>query len=354
MFPMRHRAVAAALFLASQAMIGPIGLPAFAAGGDRALALDLFEQGRRLLQNGDCAGALAKFEAAATNMRTFGILFNIAECDEKLGRTASAWATWREAAAVASQANNTDDQALATGRQKALEPKLSRLTLIVPSDAEAPGLEVQRDDEVIPRAAWGSAIPIDPGAHAIVARAPGRTAKRIVIDVAPDGASPSVTLTALDVSPAPPAPIAPALASPPQPAPIPPAPASPASPSPSSPATPSMDSGSVQRTAGWVLAGVGLVGAGVGIAVALNGQGQHNDAVATDLAGNPSQAEDMESTANKTKTIGYVTIGSGGAFLVSGLVLVLTAPSSARAPTGASWRPWVSSAAAGGSFSTTW
>jgi outer membrane protein assembly factor BamD (BamD/ComL family) len=52
--------------------------PAHAEGEDRALALDLFEEGRTLFKKGDYVAALTKFEAAGHLMRTFGILLNLA------------------------------------------------------------------------------------------------------------------------------------------------------------------------------------------------------------------------------------------------------------------------------------
>jgi len=98
---MCKRPLALILVLTCSAGAAGVASPAFGQGEDRALALDLFEEGRGLLKKGDYLAALTKFEAAGHVMRTFGILLNVAECQEKLGRTASAWATWREARAVA-------------------------------------------------------------------------------------------------------------------------------------------------------------------------------------------------------------------------------------------------------------
>jgi hypothetical protein len=347
---MRRRQFAAALLLAL-CSAEPLVLPRVSlAGDDRAMALDLFEQGRALFKNGNYAAALTQFEAAAKVMRTFGILLNIAECQEKLGRTASAWATWREARAVALEAQKTDDEAMAAERQRSLEPALSRLTIVVPPGMDLPELEVLRDGAIVPREAWGRPIAVDPGAHLIEARAPGRKARSFDVSVQGNADKRSVTLSPLETDGAPPA--TPTAAPPQQQQPVsvppPSAPAPTTSEPPASPPPPAVDasngSGSGQRLAGWVLAGLGVAGAGAGIAVALAGQGQHNDAVATDLAGNVTQAQGMESDANTTKTAGYVTIGVGGAFLVSGLVLVLTAPASAGASTSGrvSVSPWVS------------
>ncbi len=298
--------------------------PARANGEDRALALDLFAEGRALFKSGDYAAALTRFEAAGNVMRTFGILLNIAECQEKLGRTASAWATWREARAVASEGRKAEDEAMAVDKEKALEPKLVRLTLIVPSSVDAPQLEIRRDGVVVPRAAW-SGVPIDPGAHVIEERAPGRRPRKIDVFVRPDGAGTTVTMTALEADPS-----APRRAMRP-------------------------DTGSAQRAAGWLLAGFGLAATGAGIAIAVAGQGKHDEAVATDLNGNMFLAQSEEASANTMKLAGYATLGGGGAFLVSGGILLLTLRSSSSSNGSAVFlAPWLSPASKGCSLSTTW
>jgi hypothetical protein len=60
------------------ALAATVSATAHAQADDRALALDLFGQGRTLLAAHDYAAALAKFDAAGKVMRTFGILINIA------------------------------------------------------------------------------------------------------------------------------------------------------------------------------------------------------------------------------------------------------------------------------------
>ena len=138
---------------------------------DQAAARVLFEQGRSLMKGGRYADACPKLEAARKLFVSAGILLNLADCHEKLGRTASAWTEFGEAAAVAKRTNRDDDAEEATRRQAALEPTLARLTIRV---AQAiPGLAVKRDGAPIAPAAWGAALPVDPGAHEIRAEAAG-------------------------------------------------------------------------------------------------------------------------------------------------------------------------------------
>ncbi len=335
----------AALIVLPPALAITSSSTAHAQADDRALALDLFGQGRTLLAARDYAGALAKFEAAGKVMRTFGILINIAECQEKLGRTASAWASWREARAVASEGHKSDDEAMATQREKALEPQLVRLTVVVPASTDLPDLEVRKDGTLVPRAAWGSAIPIDPGTHVIEGRAPGRKPRSVEVVVQAGGPGATATVGPLELEPQPGA--SPLLAPPP---------AAPVVALPPRASQPAVDnSGTGQRIAGWVLIGLGVAAGGTGVAVAVAGQNQHDQAVATDLAGNPSLAQSQESSANTTKLIGYATIGGGGAFLVSGLVLLLTAhSSSASSGSRMVFSPWVGSNGGGGAVATVW
>ncbi|HTB56413.1 MAG TPA: tetratricopeptide repeat protein [Polyangia bacterium] len=138
---------------------------------DQAAARALFAEGRALMKAGQYADACPKLEAARKLFTSAGILLNLADCHEKIGRTASAWTEFGEAAAVAKRTNRDDDAEEATRRQGALEPSLPRLTIRVAH--AVPGLGVKRDGAPIAPAAWGAALPVDPGAHEIRAEAAG-------------------------------------------------------------------------------------------------------------------------------------------------------------------------------------
>jgi hypothetical protein len=187
--------------------------------------------------------------------------------------------------------------------------------------ADVSGLEVQRDGIGLPRDAWGVNAPIDPGAHVIEVRAPGHKARKLDVTVKPGGEHATVTIAPLDAEAANPT------TPPPGPTPLATVPAVGMSSAPAaSPAPQHPRPG--QRTAGWILGGLGVAAAATGIGVAVSGQNEHDTAVASAIAGNASLATSQESTASNTKLAGYATIGAGGAFLVAGVVLLLTAPSS--------------------------
>src|SRR3954465_9465866 len=70
-------------------------------GGNRAAAEALFNQGRDLMTAGKFVEACPKFEASQQLDPGLGTMLNLAECYEKTGRTASAWAEYREAIPLA-------------------------------------------------------------------------------------------------------------------------------------------------------------------------------------------------------------------------------------------------------------
>lgn len=165
-----RRITLAAALIGAAAIVAPAPA-AHAQAEDQAAARALFAEGRALMKAGQYANACPKLEAARKLFTSAGILLNLADCHEKIGRTASAWTEFGEAAAVAKRTNRDDDAEEATRRQAALEPSLPHLTIRVAH--AVPGLGVKRDGAPIAPAAWGAALPVDPGAHEIRAEAAG-------------------------------------------------------------------------------------------------------------------------------------------------------------------------------------
>ncbi len=166
---------------------------AHAAGADdKAAAQVLFDEGRKLMDQGKYADACPKLESSQRLDPGAGTLLNLAACYEKNGQTASAWVTYTDAA-TASQDRHPDWAARAEGRAKALFPTLSHLTIDVASPP--PGLDVRRDGKSLDAGSYNSAMPTDPGHHAIDATAPGKLAFHQEVDVGPKGASAHVSVT---------------------------------------------------------------------------------------------------------------------------------------------------------------
>src|SRR5262249_7541698 len=138
-----------------------------------------------------------------------GAALNLADCYEKTGRTASAWARFDEAATLAQRAGQARREEYARRHAAALEPLLSRLAVAAPRAAA--GLGAPRDGALLAAAAWGAPAPVDPGKHVIEARAAGKKPWSTTVEVSAGGALVRVEVPALEdlaVAPAPPPPTA--------------------------------------------------------------------------------------------------------------------------------------------------
>ncbi len=143
------------------------------AQNDAATARTLFNEARALAKKGQYDDACPKFEESFKLRPGEGTRFNLADCWEHIGRTASAWAEYLEVASSAKLAGRQDRERLARKRADALEPQLSKLVIRVPAD-EA-GIAVKRDGNPVGEGAWGTPVPVDPGQHTIEASAPGKS-----------------------------------------------------------------------------------------------------------------------------------------------------------------------------------
>jgi hypothetical protein len=174
--------------------------PANGQAEDQAAARSLFEEARRLLKAGQFADACRKLEAASNLYSSVGVLLNLADCYEKVGRSASAWTEFGEAASVAGRGQRPEQVKEAKRRQSALEPKLTLLSVRVSSNV--PGLQIKRDETKLASGMWGTAVPVDPGAHEIRAEAPGREPWTTTVTVSTPGETKTVDVPELRPLPA--------------------------------------------------------------------------------------------------------------------------------------------------------
>src|SRR5215472_5283138 len=120
------------------------GLARWAHGGDNAAAAEaLFSEGTRLFAAGDLQAACPKFEESKRLEPGIGVTLYLADCYEKTGRLAKAWAEFRDAQYAA--ARRGDPRAnVALERANKLEQRLPRIKVEVPPPASGvPGLEVK-------------------------------------------------------------------------------------------------------------------------------------------------------------------------------------------------------------------
>lgn len=137
-----------------------------------ALAESLFNEGRALIRAGKVAEGCAKLEESARLDQASGTVLSVADCREKLGRTASAWADYKSALELAQRAKRPDRVALAKKKIEELEPKVPYLVLAPPRD-KILGLKVTIDGTELTEQALGTRLALDEGSHSIVATAPG-------------------------------------------------------------------------------------------------------------------------------------------------------------------------------------
>jgi hypothetical protein len=163
--------------------------------GDELAAEAAFGEGRALMTKGDYASACPKFEASQRLSPALGTLMNLGECYAKAGRMASAWITYKEAAAGAQKAGQKEREQIARGRVQELEPQLCRL-VVKPEDPQAAqGVRVSRDGSALDAGTFGVGIPMDPGPHTIVISGEGKiSVERKVTVPAAQTSCPETTL----------------------------------------------------------------------------------------------------------------------------------------------------------------
>jgi hypothetical protein len=188
--------------------VGLVAHPATAQGERSAAARELFDQGRALMDRGEYTEACKKFEDSLQLSPGGGTVLNLALCHERSGRTASAWAEYRSAIGMAARDGRADRQSFAEEHLAALSPHLSRLRVVVASNARIPGLVIERNGTPLGESAWGEALAVDPGQHVIEARAPMRKPLRLVVEVRADGDSEEIVVPPLDDARTPSAPLA--------------------------------------------------------------------------------------------------------------------------------------------------
>lgn len=157
-----------------------------ASADDTQSADALFNEARKLMQNEDYARACPMLAQSQRLDPGIGTQFNLADCYEHVGKTASAWALFLEVESETKANGETARASAAHSRAEALAPKLSHVVIAVPT-THARGLVVKKDGAVVGAMQWGIALPIDPGPHTIRVSAPGRKPWESTLVVLPDG-----------------------------------------------------------------------------------------------------------------------------------------------------------------------
>ncbi len=285
-----------------------LAVPARAQSGssNAAAAEALFVEGRRLANEGKFVEACPKFEASQKLDPGLGTLLNLADCYEKIGKTASAWAEYREAIPLARAAGSSEREKLAIDCSKTLESRLSTLTIrAMGGNSGDAALDVRRDGVSVDRAQLGMPIPVDPGPHEVTASSTGQKPWSSKVEVGANADKVVVEIPKLEPATGS---DAAALMAPPDQA--------------------SGHKSSPQRPIAIAVGAVGVVGLGLGTFFGLSASSTWKDAKAAcrDYPYECTQEGlDKQDSAQSKATISTVAFIAGGVALATGIVLFVTA-----------------------------
>jgi hypothetical protein len=269
-------------------------------------AESLFQEARKLTEAKKYGEACPKFLASYKLAPSNGTLLNLADCYEKNGQIASAWTRFHEALSNAQKLNRADREKTARDRADKLEPRLIKLT-IAAKDRE---VEVKLDGNPLDAAVLGTAVPVDPGKHTVEASAKGKKPWSTSIEVSEKNKVASIDIPALEDEPTP---------------------SAPAGGTPPKVESPGEDEGggSNMKTIGIAVGAVGLAGVGVGAFFGIRASEKWKDAkthcnTSYECDQTGVDLTDQARSSGNIATLGFI---AGGALLVAGVVLFITAPS---------------------------
>ncbi len=278
--------------------------PAYAEASaqDRATAEALFREAKRLMRKKSYADACRKLEESQRLDPQDGTLLNLAVCHAREGKTASAWAEFQAALQQARAARRKDRVRLAKREIRRLERRLSRLTIEVPPDARVPGLVVTRANSEVGEAAWGTAVPVDPGTVVVTMQAPEFREDSIEVTLE-EAEDKTITLKRLEALPPKPKPVK----------------AEPQNPTRDAEGKSEEESRRTKRMLAYVAGGVGIAAVGVGAFFGLRAlsksrdsddrcQGSLCDPEGLELA---DEADSAATVSNIAFAVGAVGIGAG-------------------------------------------
>jgi hypothetical protein len=287
---------------------------------EHGIAVAAFQEGTKLVEQGNCPAAIPKFQESLTHQEGVGAHLNLADCYDRVGSQDRAWLEYKAAERFAAFEGNDERREVAHTGAYNLEQKLVRLTLSIPLiegvELRINGLRIDRD------LVAGRLVAIAPGAYKIEARAPGK--KPLTTEgsgVA--GEVQRITIAFEDEARLPP----------------------PKEPAPSTKSPPSK----TQRTVALLVGGAGVAIVAVGTVFGLVAISDTSDLKSkfTELCTGtyptgtcPTSAREtidpLEKNASSAATLSTVFMIVGGAAAATGAVLYLTAPSaSVTARTGA-------------------
>jgi serine/threonine-protein kinase len=274
-----------------------------AAGGAGAAEADQhFQHAVELMKADNCTEAVPEFLTSQSLDPSAATLVNLATCQARLGRSATAWKTYQQAATLAATEKNEPLRERALQAMSILGPTLTKLQIV--SNPATPPLSIRVNGEVL-SAYDGRPIPLDPGESVIEAAAPGREPWRK--SVTADDLGATIVIEVPDLRPVPPA---------------------------SQQAKPvylaerphdRVDGRTDLRLPAAVLGGAGVASIVVGAIFGAGAQSNYDDSKLYCRANHCTpQGIDLYDRASEKATVSTVTIGLGLVAVTAGVVLWLT------------------------------
>jgi len=167
-------------------------------------AQKLFTDALQLMQSDHCQDAIPLFLESQKLDSAAATLANLATCFAHVGKTGSAYYTYRQAARAAILENKPELQKRADEAAASLGPSLTKVRIVPQGNAGVPIIRVNGqliDDVAAP-------IPLDPGENIIEATAPGREPWRKSVSAQGEGTLIVVEVPDLSLSSEPPKPLA--------------------------------------------------------------------------------------------------------------------------------------------------
>lgn len=271
----------------------------------KAQAIQFFDRAKALHDVQKFEEACPLFEESLRLDFGLGTLLWLSDCQEQIGRTASAWAGFTEAAELAANRGERDRAKIATERAAKLEPSLSYLKIELSAEHSALGTKLERNGVPISALTGLDALAVDPGDQEIVAKAPGYEPAKVTVHV---GKGPAVIPVVI-----PPLKKAAEVVTPDRGAGI---------------------DGDAMRIAGVVVGASGLVGLGLGTGFGIDAIKTYDDALATCANGVPTQCTNegvaLQEDAQRSALVSTITFAVGGTLLAGGALLYFLAPSSSE------------------------
>lgn len=324
--------ILAAAVLAGALFATVVPRAAHAQDQDQAAAEALFDAGRALVQKGEFEAGCQKLAQSYAIDPALGTLLNLADCQQRAGRTATAWLHYREAAALARSTGQIPREEMARRRAAELETQLCMLTIapeVAPVRARTipRDLVITRDGTPVRVEALGVPTPVDPGVHRIrIARGTREEERHLEARPAQEGCAPSmIELPEWALAPA---------SAPPPAGPV----AGPANTSPTAPPGAPPDAAAPvdeprggfgpHHAAAIATFGAGLVATGFGVGFGVDAIVTKNDA---ERFCRPAGCTDAGLTglhdAGTSADVSTVLFAVGGSLLITGTILWLTSPS---------------------------